>query len=220
MRKDDAVMDRHGLELTQKAADQIRKVVAEQQLDLTKERLRVGVTGDGHLRRYSLDLEDVAYDDDKVFESHGIKVVCSAKDLSSLNGAIIDYQQVAGGAAGFTFDVPDQKHILKGSGDHDQPPPDVETVRQALYHVFDPEVGVNIVDLGLIYGLEVVGRDVHIRMTMTTPACPLGDQIRGDTEQSIRGRCPGVDSIQITTVWEPKWSHDKMTPEGKKQLGW
>lgn len=213
-------MDRQGIELTPKAADQIRKVASEQELDLQNERLRVGVTGEGPQRRYSLDLEDVANEDDKVFESHGIKVVCSAKDQSALNGAVIDYRQVEGGAAGFTFDVPDQKHILQGSGDHDKPPPDVESVRQSLYHVNDPEVGVNIVDLGLIYGLEVKGRDVHIRMTMTTPACPLGDQIRGDTEQSIRARCPGVDSIQITTVWEPKWSHDKMTPEGKKQLGW
>ncbi|MCC6422017.1 MAG: DUF59 domain-containing protein [Phycisphaerales bacterium] len=213
-------MDRQGIQLTPKAADQIRKVASEQQLDLQNERLRVGVTGDGHLRRYSLDLEDVAHDDDKVYESHGIKVVCSPKDQSALNGAIIDYRQVAGGAAGFTFDVPDQKHILSGTGDHDKPPPDVESVRQALYGVNDPEVGVNIVDLGLIYGLEVNGRDVDIRMTMTTPACPLGDQIRGDAQQSIRARCPGVDSINITTVWEPKWSHDKMTPEGKKQLGW
>lgn len=213
-------MDGHGIELTQKAADQVRAIIAEQELDPLTERLRVGVKGHGPDRQYSLDLTDIAQDDDRTFESNGIKVVCSTKDLSALDGAVIDYRQVSGAGSGFTFDVPEQKHVMQGAGDHEKPPPDTESVKKALYHVYDPEVGVNIMDLGLIYGLEVSGRDVHIRMTMTTPACPLGDQIRGDTDQNIRQQCPGVDSIEITTVWDPRWSHEMMTPEGKRQLGW
>ena len=61
---------------------------------------------------------------------------------------------------------------------------------------------------------------MQIRMTLTTPACPLEEHIRGEIDQRVRELCPGVDSIGVTIVWQPKWSPDLMTPEGKKQLGW
>lgn len=213
-------MRREGIELTPTAAEQVRQVMTEQKMDPAKGLLRVGVRGTGPTAQYSLELTDVSQEEFLQFETQGIQVVCFAKDISVLNGTTIDYRHVEGTGSGFVFDVPDESHVMAGTGDHHAPPPDEKSVRMALYRVYDPEVGVNVIDLGLIYGLEIEGRNIFIRMTLTTPACPLGEQIRGDAEQRIRGACPGTDNITITTVWEPKWSHDKMTPEGKKELGW
>jgi metal-sulfur cluster biosynthetic enzyme/Fe-S cluster assembly iron-binding protein IscA len=208
------------LELKPAAASEIRSIAHDQGLDLATARLRVGVVGEGSRRQFSLDLTEDLDPNDRSFESEGITIVCAPDELTVLDGAVIDFKRDAVMGAGFTFKVPDEKHTTHGPFDETVPPPAVHDVRGALYEVYDPEVGVNIVDLGLIYGLTVEGRDVKITMTMTTPACPLGEHIRGDMNQRIRVVCPGVDAIEVTTVWEPKWSSEKMTEAGKEQLGW
>ena len=90
---------------------------------------------------------------------------------------------------------------------------------EALRDVIDPEVGLNIVDLGLVYGVEVVGGDVHVRLTMTTPACPLGEQIVRDAEERLRA-VEGMGEVNVELVWEPAWSPDRLSAAGKEQLGW
>lgn len=95
-----------------------------------------------------------------------------------------------------------------------------DDVIAALKLVLDPEVGINIVDLGLIYGVTVLDRHVHIDMTLTTPGCPLHESIEQAVRRTIETRHPGVVDIQLELVWEPAWDVDKITPEGRAELGW
>ncbi len=93
-------------------------------------------------------------------------------------------------------------------------PPSREYVLNALHEVIDPELGYNIVDIGLIYGLKVETNLIKVIMTMTTPGCPAQDYIMEGVKQ--RGlRIPGVQDVDIHLVWEPPWSPQKMTPIAK-----
>lgn len=97
---------------------------------------------------------------------------------------------------------------------------DKQAVRQALREVMDPEVGVNILDLGLIYQVLVGDKGlVKVEMTMTTPACPLGSLITDNVRESLQ-HVPGVDDVEVTLVWDPPWSPGMMTEEARRQLGW
>lgn len=97
----------------------------------------------------------------------------------------------------------------------------VELVRRLLRSVIDPELGVNIVDLGLVYGVEVdesVG-GVDIDMTLTTPGCPLS----GFMDDQIRSRLaqlPQVRDVHVELVWEPAWSPEMMSAAARQALGW
>ena len=89
----------------------------------------------------------------------------------------------------------------------------------ALKHVLDPEIGVNIVDLGLVYEVKVENGDVYIKMTMTTPGCPLHESISKGAEEAVR-QLPGVESVQVDLVWDPAWTPERMSDWARKQLGW
>lgn len=91
---------------------------------------------------------------------------------------------------------------------------DEAVLRDALYDVIDPELGYNIVDLGLIYGIALDGGLVDVTMTMTTPGCPAQDYIVGGVEHRL-GEVGGVTGVFVTVVWEPAWSPKKMSPEAK-----
>lgn len=100
-----------------------------------------------------------------------------------------------------------------------QPGPD--TLRDLLRDVIDPEIGVNIVDLGLLYDTRLAGDGTAaIRMTLTTPGCPLGGYLTDaihDTLQDV----PGVTGVDVQIVWEPAWDPDTMMSDwAKDQLGW
>lgn len=95
-----------------------------------------------------------------------------------------------------------------------------EDVIASLKLVLDPEVGINIVDLGLIYGVTVRATDVHIEMTLTTPGCPLHATIEQAVRRVLETRHPDVGAIDLELVWEPAWDVDKITPEGRAELGW
>ena len=95
-----------------------------------------------------------------------------------------------------------------------------DEIRTALREVIDPEVGINVVDLGLVYGLEVTGQDVRVRLTMTSPACPLGAHLRDQAESAIRRHCPDAASVAIDLVWDPPWSPERMSEGAKRTLGW
>mgnify|MGYP001497712298 CR=1 FL=1 len=90
----------------------------------------------------------------------------------------------------------------------------------ALHKVLDPEVGINVVDLGLVYGIELKDRDVLLEMTMTSPACPLSSYIEKSAERAIRAQLPETKSVEITMVWQPAWEASMMSPEARRQLGW
>ncbi len=91
---------------------------------------------------------------------------------------------------------------------------------QALRDVIDPEIGLNIVDLGLVYSAEMEDGDVRVAMTMTTPACPLGETLREQAEAAIRRNVPGVTSVAVDMVWEPPWHPSMMSDAARAELGW
>lgn len=89
----------------------------------------------------------------------------------------------------------------------------------ALRTVNDPEIPVNIYDLGLIYEVDIsLGGQVDIRMTLTAPACPVAGMMPGMVEAAVR-RVPGVSDVQVELVWDPPWTRDRMTEEAQLQLG-
>jgi len=94
-----------------------------------------------------------------------------------------------------------------------------EVVRQALYEVYDPELGVNIIDLGLVYRVDVEGSDVRITMTLTTPGCPLHDMLTEAVDQAVRTYVPTAGKIVVDLVWDPPWSPDMITTDGLRELG-
>jgi len=92
-------------------------------------------------------------------------------------------------------------------------------VLEALKTVQDPEIPVNLVDLGLIYELVVKkGGIVFVEMTLTTPACPVAQSMPGEVETAIRG-VPGVSEARVKLVWSPPWDRDRMSEEAKLELG-
>jgi len=99
--------------------------------------------------------------------------------------------------------------------------PDLEELEEAMRDVVDPELGVNVVDLGLVYGIEVDDANVAvIDMTLTSAACPLTDVIEDQARQALTGG-PGpglVEDIRINWVWMPPWGPDKITDDGREQL--
>ena len=98
--------------------------------------------------------------------------------------------------------------------------PNEEQIRAALMEVNDPELGINIVDLGLVYGIDVSSAGVDIKMTMTTPACPLHAYLSKASEDAIRSHFPDVNVVHIEFVWEPPWDPARMSQTARKQLGW
>lgn len=95
-------------------------------------------------------------------------------------------------------------------------PPTREQVLEALKEVIDPELMVNVVDLGLVYGVEIDEEaNVVIDMTLTSPACPLTDQLEWGAQSALDGI---VNSVTINWVWLPPWSLDRITDDGREQL--
>jgi len=95
---------------------------------------------------------------------------------------------------------------------------DAETVIDALKGVYDPEIPINIVDLGLIYNVEVDNGEVAVEMTLTTPGCPMGAYLAQQAEWRV-AELDGVEDVTIDLVWDPPWSVEKITDAGKKLLG-
>lgn len=93
------------------------------------------------------------------------------------------------------------------------------TVADLLYQVIDPEIGVNIVDLGLIFGVDVTGPNVVITMTLTTPGCPLAGYIEDCIHRALWG-LPTIEDIKVDIVWDPPWGPELMSDQAKIELGW
>jgi metal-sulfur cluster biosynthetic enzyme len=94
-----------------------------------------------------------------------------------------------------------------------------QAIRQALYQVYDPELGVNIMDLGLVYDVALSAEGfVEITMTLTTPGCPMHEAIGDGVGAALHG-IAGLTGGEITLVWEPRWTPDMLSDEGRRQLG-
>ena len=93
-----------------------------------------------------------------------------------------------------------------------------DQVKLALRRVKDPDLNLNILDLGLIYGIEVDGANVKVDMTLTSPGCPSGPEIMGDAEREIK-TLPGVENVNMNLVWTPFWTPEKMEPRVRAYLG-
>jgi metal-sulfur cluster biosynthetic enzyme len=85
--------------------------------------------------------------------------------------------------------------------------------------VYDPELGVNLVDLGLVYELTCCDGDVRVRMTLTTPGCPVSDSMPVAVERALE-TVPGVRAIAVELVWDPPWEPEMMSCRARQELGW
>jgi metal-sulfur cluster biosynthetic enzyme len=94
----------------------------------------------------------------------------------------------------------------------------IEDVEAALTNVIDPELGLDFVELGLIYGIEVTGEDVHVTFSLTSPGCPIGPQVSEQIEEFV-GDLDGVGSVESSMVFTPPWSPDRMSEDAKFALG-
>ena len=94
-----------------------------------------------------------------------------------------------------------------------------DEVLEALTNVIDPELGLDFVELGLIYGIDVDGGDVHITFTLTTPACPIGPQVSEQIEEFV-SELDGVTSVESTMTFSPPWTPDRMSEDAKFALGY
>ena len=94
-----------------------------------------------------------------------------------------------------------------------------DQILAALGQVIDPEVGIDIVSLGLVYRIDILGGRVQIQMTMTSAACPLAESLLHDVEAKLR-TITGVSEVTVELVWSPPWSPARMTREAREALGW
>jgi len=92
-----------------------------------------------------------------------------------------------------------------------------EEIVEALKKVYDPEIPINVVDLGLIYKIDIVNDTVHIDMTMTAPGCPLAFYIVSLVKNAVK-EVPGVKDVKVRLIWDPPWSPEMATEEGKRKL--
>lgn len=96
--------------------------------------------------------------------------------------------------------------------------PTADEVKKALRQVKDPEINLNIIDLGLVYDVEVADASVDVKMTLTSPGCPAGPEILGDADRVIR-ELDGVQNVNIDLVWEPYWTPERIDPKVRAFLG-
>jgi metal-sulfur cluster biosynthetic enzyme len=95
--------------------------------------------------------------------------------------------------------------------------PDRNAIIEKLREVYDPEIKVNIYDLGLVYELKVGEKEVFVKTTLTSPGCPVGDYIVAQIDERVR-EVPGVEQVKVELTFEPPWDLTKVTQDGKEQL--
>jgi metal-sulfur cluster biosynthetic enzyme len=95
-----------------------------------------------------------------------------------------------------------------------------ETVTQALKRVIDPEVALDIVDVGLVYHVRLAPEAAHVRMTMTSAACPMADVILEDVVAELQDALPGRPPVEVELVWEPPWTSERLSESARRFMGW
>ncbi|MEJ8281580.1 metal-sulfur cluster assembly factor [Pseudonocardia spirodelae] len=121
-----------------------------------------------------------------------------------------------------------EEEVVRGAAGMPEPParadagdgPTQEALEEAMKDVVDPELGINVVDLGLVYGIDRDGGTAVIDMTLTSAACPLTDVIEEQTRSALTAGPDGglVDDVRINWVWMPPWGPEKITEDGREQL--
>ena len=97
---------------------------------------------------------------------------------------------------------------------------DESDVQQALKTVEDPEAGMNILDLGLVYAIDVEPGKVRVAMTMTSPACPAASYLVDEAVAAIRAIAAEGSDVQVELVWEPPWTPERMSEQARMRFGW
>ncbi|HEX6413335.1 MAG TPA: metal-sulfur cluster assembly factor [Burkholderiales bacterium] len=95
-----------------------------------------------------------------------------------------------------------------------------EEVRAALRTVEDPEAGMSVLDLGLVYGIALESGRVRVDMTMTSPACPASEYIVDEAAAAIRAMAPEGTDVEVRLVWDPPWTPERMSAEAQEKFGW
>lgn len=95
-----------------------------------------------------------------------------------------------------------------------------EQILEALRSVEDPEAGMSIVDLGLVYAVERTEHGVRVDMTLTSPSCPMGPYLVDEVIAAVRGAVPGTPDVQVELVWDPPWTPERMSEEARGRFGW
>jgi metal-sulfur cluster biosynthetic enzyme len=95
-----------------------------------------------------------------------------------------------------------------------------EDVKAALRTVEDPEAGMSVLDLGLVYAIAVEPGKVGVEMTMTSPACPAADYLIDEAAAAIRAAAPAGSHVEVRLVWEPPWTPERMSAEAQERFGW
>lgn len=95
-----------------------------------------------------------------------------------------------------------------------------EEIIDALRTVEDPEAGMSIVDLGLVYGVEHTARGVRVDLTLTSPSCPLGPYLVDEIIAAVRTVVPGTPDVRVELVWDPPWTPERMSEEARSRFGW
>lgn len=100
-------------------------------------------------------------------------------------------------------------------------PIDEDQLRDALRQVLDPEAGMNIVDLGLVYGIQVSDEaGVQVQITMTSAACPMAEMLVDEVHAAIEALLPPGTAVQVDLVWEPPWTPERMSGFAREHFGW
>ena len=100
------------------------------------------------------------------------------------------------------------------------PLPDPDILRNALTQVIDPEVGMNIVDLGLVYDIRIAPETIEVDITMTTPACPMSSMIADQVRDVVGAEVPAGTDVVVNLVWEPAWDASMMSDHAREHFGW
>jgi metal-sulfur cluster biosynthetic enzyme len=154
---------------------------------------------------------------DIAVQADGIRLLLDPASARRADGLSIDFVYELRGA-GFAFDNPNRPGQAMASG-----AVDVEQVLDTLRTVYDPEIPVNVVDLGLIYhcqthALEGGGQRVEIKMSMTAPGCGMSDLLKEAVRAKVQ-TLPGVSQVEVEIVWEPPWDQSRMSDAARLQLG-
>jgi len=133
------------------------------------------------------------------------------------------FRILGGDADALNEETPDAAAPESGApGEAHEGPPSNEAIWEALKTVYDPEIPVNIVDLGLVYSMEVIPEEnqhrVEVQMTLTAPGCGMGPAIAEDARTRVV-TVPGVDDARVDIVWDPPWTQDMISEDGKMELG-
>ncbi len=228
--------------LTEVAAAEIKKILQDQGMG-DKAVLRVGIKGrNAQGFNYLLDLTEVRHEDDVAGQSMEITIVADPMSFPSLDGTEIDFRDAPSGR-GFVFKNPHAVKLpVNTSANAGSPTPSASagttqahtgtTITDALENkaleasiveklrtIFDPEIPVNIYDLGLIYRIDISAeKDVIVDMTLTAPGCPVAGSMPPAVQQAVES-VEDVKTVKVNLVWEPAWSKDRMSDAALLQLG-